>query len=311
MNHQDFRMMLTLFSYGELSPGDQRKLLEHLENCPECRADQQATVRMLELFGPEFRAVTEPLLEQARRQLSAALPAGAGPAAPRWVRLSEWFGPWLRLPAAAAAAALAGTGFLIGYLAFAPDAGAVQPGSELNGARISALTLEQSTDHPGQVRLSFTVSAPYQVEGSLDDPAILKILAHALVSEANAGVRLQAVGAIAAAERGAADPEVVNALIGALRTDNNPVVRRQALEALRRFPADPEVRRAWVDTLLHDGNTRVRLEAIAALRSLLDSGIPVERELMRRLDEGLAGDRGDFVDRKTREFLQQTGYDRF
>jgi hypothetical protein len=305
-NHDEFRELLTLSCFGELSAGDQQRLDQHLAQCPDCRAELEELVRIREAYGADFRQVSEPLLRQAREELDRAmearrrrLPAG----------LSAGLRRWLRPVFAGAAAGLVGAGFLAGYLAFS-GRGAEAPFDLSTGQyRISNLIFEEEPD--GRIRLTFTASRPVRIEGTLEDPDIQKVLAYALVSESNPGVRLRAVGAFAAQTDPQADREVVNALIGALRTDSNPAVRLLALQALRSYPADPEVKRAGVDTLLHDSNARLRLEAIAALQSLVERGVPLDEALVKELDQGLDRQHDEFVQRKARELLQRAGYGRF
>lgn len=305
-NHDEFRELLTLSCFGELDPSDRHRLEQHLAQCADCRAELEELVWIRDAYGEDFRPVSEPLLRQARAELRCALerryrrlPAGLS-AGLRW---------WLRPAFAGAAAGLLGAGFLAGYLVFA-DRGAEAPFDLASGQyRISDLTFEEEPD--GRLRLTFTASKPVRLEGTLEDPAVQKVLAYALVGESNPGVRLRAVGAFAAQTDPRADREVLNALIGALRTDSNPAVRLQALQALRSYPADPEVRRAWVDTLLHDSNARLRLEAIAALQSLVDRGVPLDPALIQELDQGLSRENDEFIQRRAREFLQRAGYGRF
>ncbi len=306
-HHDEFRELLTLSCFGELTADDQLRLDQHLAQCPDCRAEREDLLRLREAYGDDFRPVSEPLLWEARQQLERSLQARRRrlpaelPAGLRW---------WLR-PAftAAAAAGLLGAGFLMGYLAFSGRASEAPFDPASGEYRISDLTFEEESN--GRFRLVFTASKPVRMEGTLEDPAVQRVLAYALVSENNPGVRLRAVGAFAARVDSTTDREVLNALIGALRTDSNPVVRLQALQALRSYPADPEIRRAWVDTLLHDSNARLRLEAIAALQSLVDKGVPLDESLVRELDRGLGREDDHFVQRKAREFLQQAGYGRF
>ena len=72
---------------------------------------------------------------------------------------------------------------------------------------------------------------PMHVRGNINDGNEQKVLARALVNEENAGVRLQTVNAIAshAPEQKNLDPEVKTALISALKGDQNPGVRQEAL----------------------------------------------------------------------------------
>jgi hypothetical protein len=149
------------------------------------------------------------------------------------------------------------------------------------------------------------------MEGDVDDPRIQRVLTHALLSAQNPGVRLRAVDAIGSRGTDGSDPEILAALIGAMRTDPNPAVRHNALLALRRYPTTPELNRAFADVLVNDRNARLRIEAIEALHSTAGEGIGLEPVLIQHLERSLREDDNDFVRRRTQSLLETAGYNQF
>jgi len=103
------------------------------------------------------------------------------------------------------------------------------------------------------------------VKGSPDDPAIQKLLAYALVTEPNAGIRIQTVNTLAGSPHPEIDAEIRTALLDVVQFDTNPGVRKQALQGLTRFPMDGDIKRALLLVLANDPNEGLRIDAINAL----------------------------------------------
>lgn len=307
VRHEDCREWLVLACFGEITDRERDLLDRHLARCPECRAEQADLSRLRDLYGDDFRPVSEAVLADARHDLMRELSLRSSAGSRLRDRFSLSLGGWLRPAMVGAGAAVLVIGFLAGRLTTHPAAGSDPDPAD---AAITALQLEELS--PGRYQIAFTESRRRRLVGDIADPAVQRILAYALITDANPGSRLQAVNLIATlGSPGAVDAEVVNALIGALRTDPNPVVRMQALTALRQHPPTAETKQAWVDALLHDDNAGVRLQAIEALQSLVAGGGRLDPELVRRLEQDPAGGPDDYVRRQTREFLRQTGHDSF
>jgi hypothetical protein len=63
----------------------------------------------------------------------------------------------------------------------------------------------------------------------------------------------------------AASPQITAALVGTLRSDRNPGVRKKAADALSGFRLTPAIRSAFLEALKSDGNPAVRMVAVEAL----------------------------------------------
>jgi HEAT repeat protein len=96
-----------------------------------------------------------------------------------------------------------------------------------------------------------------------------KLLAYLVGHNAeSAGERSRAIRLVSAhygAGDAPASPEIVAALVGTLRKDQNPGVRKKAADALAGLRMTPEIRAAFLDALGSDRNPAIRLVAVDAL----------------------------------------------
>jgi len=119
------------------------------------------------------------------------------------------------------------------------------------------------------VEVRYNQMVPQQVRGSLDDPAMQRLLSLASQRAVSAGVRDNSVGLLAAecrAGRGCREPGVRNALMMALRYGPDEEVREKALQGLEPLVAeDVQVRNAILSTLMNDSDPRIRTISINVL----------------------------------------------
>ncbi len=316
MNHQEFKEMIMLRLYGELSAEDVVHLDDHLLACPSCRKEASEYSRLFQTLEEHAPGVaTEDLVDARQRLLetvSLKQPSSPGTGkrgSRRW--WSSLFVPGFSFARAASAAGLLCVGLFLGYLLFSPGPGDAGLPGLLDPFRnkdlsITSVRFEQPDPESRSVVLSFSVAKEVHLEGDLDDPKIQRILAYSLISEDNPGVRLRAVNAIGG--EGKPDRETVTALIAAMKTDANPAVRHQALLALRRYPLSTDIKRAYAEVLLQDRNARLRIEAIDALQSAAGEGVTFDPELIQELGRKLVDDDNSYVRRKARNFLSEVGY---
>jgi hypothetical protein len=317
MGNDTFRDLLILKVYDELNDRQAAELKTHLAECLSCRAELSELENLAAFLRRESPEPPEVALWQARQRLTRSLRTKEIASDRRWAaRLRDWISglPMMLRPAYAcgAVAALA-AGVALGYLLFhpgEPDAGPFDPLARPD-IRISNVTLEQPDPGTRTVLVSFEAMRLVRMEGDVDDPRIQRVLTHALLSAQNPGVRLRAVDAIGSRGTDGSDPEILAALIGAMRTDPNPAVRHNALLALRRYPTTPELNRAFADVLVNDRNARLRIEAIEALHSTAGEGIGLEPVLIQHLERSLREDDNDFVRRRTQSLLETAGYNQF
>jgi hypothetical protein len=316
MKHQEYQEMIVMRLYGELSPEEGARLDDHLLSCTSCRDEAEAYSKLFSAIEEHAPGVPMEDLVGARERLLETLPQGGARRKGAHIRRTSgrwiaWFHPGTATARAGAAAGLLGFGLLLGYFFFSPGQGASGLPGLLDPFRnrdlsITSVRFEHSDPQSNSVILSFNVAREVRLEGDLDDPEIQRVLAYALISEDNPGVRLRAVNALGAESR--PDQETTAALIGAMKTDPNPAVRHQALLALSSYPSTGEIKQAFAEVLLQDKNARLRIEAIDALQSAVDKGARLDPDLVQELGRKLVDDENSYIRRKARSFLTEAGY---
>ena len=162
-------------------------------------------------------------------------------------------------------------GFGLGW-GLRPHAGRLTSGGEvskssvaspdLENMRISDISRVAPDPQTGSVRITMDAERRVTLEGSLDDPKIQRVLVYAMKSYDNPGIRRDTLDAL----RSHADtPNIHQALIYAMRHDPNPGVRLEALKAVRNMKSNGDVHAALLEALEDDANPGLRVEAVDAL----------------------------------------------
>jgi hypothetical protein len=291
MNCESAHEWIMTAAYGELGDEQAHELERHVTGCLDCAAEREQMLALKAIA--EANPVEEPsanLVARARMRLDEALDAMP----PR--RWYERLGQRVRnniagLQAAPVAACLllligAGAGSLGSYqfarsrVAHTTEtAAASAPAQTLSAqtqvqpqsapaeiANVSSI-VRQPNSHMVEVRYNRLV--PQKVEGSLDDPAIRKLLMLASQDAASAGVRGDSVGLLAdecKAGHSCQAAGIRAALMAALRYDKNAGVREKALEGLEPYVAqDVRVRDAVLEALMNDAAPKIRTAALNIL----------------------------------------------
>jgi hypothetical protein len=272
MNCQELEQNLPLLLYGELSPAAQASCEEHLAGCAGCRAAREKLEQLHRVLAerPQME-VSAALLTEARMALDEALESEQHGWRALW---ASWL-PILRFqPASGLALALTLVlcGFAVGW-ALRPHAGrltAATPdvtsagvtGSDLENMRISGISRVAPDPKTGGVRITMDAERRVTLEGSLDDPRIQQVLVYAVKSYDNPGIRRDTLDAL----RSHADnPNIRQALIYAMRHDPNAGVRLEALGEVSSMKPSEDVHTALLEALEHDTNAGVRVAAVDAL----------------------------------------------
>jgi hypothetical protein len=284
---------------GEAGEAERERLLDHLDGCPACaelfeqltrlRADGELPeptphelVRMRLGVWARIDAATAP-----RREPTPAWRPGmvrmawSGLAAAAVFVLGLWLGGRLALDP--------GAGDRIVGLGAGPDANlrpvslveelrraAVEPAAGVPGLVVSNLRAAEGAG--GRVRLSFDAARRVDVELDRRDPLLAELLAQSLLGPTPVGTRLRAID-LAPAELA---PRVRQALVAAMRGDENLGVRLAAQERLAGHPGDDEIGGAMLEVLEREPSVQMRLAAIDYLAA---SGVGAER-LARAIDAG-------------------------
>jgi len=134
-------------------------------------------------------------------------------------------------------------------------------------ANVSSIVRQPNTEN---VEVNFNRLVPETAQGSLDDPQIRQLLLLGAQSDINPGVAQNSVSLLAdecLAGHQCSDGPVRNALLVALRYDQNTHVRLNALNGLKPYVAeDMRVRDGILEALMSDPDATVRSRAIDLLQ---------------------------------------------
>ncbi len=306
VTHRRYQQMLPLMIYGELCERDRRTLERHLQECPTCRRDLEETRRLHALLAKVPSAEpSEDSLRDARLRFSATLAlhrlrTGRSRRAAGLLRPAVVPWPVLVLGSLLVAA----IGYFGGRIADPSRAA----GRENLSERLHITHIRVLRDADGAEEVEFAVEATrlYQVRGRMDDPSMQRVLARALVDGENAGVRIRAASSVASSVTPPGEGEIRAALMLAVRADSNDGVRKEALQALRRYPADRALRDLLLDVLLHDPNPGLRIAAINTLDSLQTRGYRPDTRMQEALRDQVLSDDNLYIRAKAKSILQET-----
>jgi hypothetical protein len=318
MNHTQYIEWLQLYLYDELAGDDLLALEKHLHECPLCREELAALKQFKNVMQGEMNMKPDDtMLNDVRQDLMRSL---------RKKKLSVWrtvsdaildfIHP--RYKAALGGMALVAAGIIIGYvvpratdvpLVTEPTIALTNTGftepltEELN---VSNLQFVSSDRAHGEVEFTFDAVMPMHMKGRVDDPNIQKVLAHAIITDRNPGIRLQSVNALASESRKELpDTEVLDALISAMRSDKNPGVRKQAMEILAQYASDQKVKGALVSVLLHDESSGLRIAAINALTQSNNMTIKNDSNLITVLRSASKNDNNNYIRLRSQAVLKE------
>ncbi len=270
---------LPLYFYDELGGEPRAEMEAHLAACPRCAATAEELRRLGAALAA--RPVGEPspdLLVRCRYELEEALDREST----GWRALARsGFGLWpsgspLR---ATAALAILLVGFSLGWamrqqaVTPAPGQGngvSAWMGADLSNMRINGISRVTPDPQTGEVHITLDAERRLTLEGSLDDARIQQVLLYAMKSYDNPGIRRDTLEVL---RQHGGNPTVRAALLYALRNDPNDGVRLEALQVVDELVWSPEVRQVLLETLLKDNNAGVRVAAINTLLQHADAEV--------------------------------------
>lgn len=323
MRHKRYEELIVLSRYDEIGRDDEASLENHLKQCPSCSKLSRQLDELLPKVDARPEMDIEQLIQEARSRVRNFLTrkknqkAGRAGYADSQSR-QRWINSLTPAYEVAGVALVAlAAGVISGYLIFGGRYGAqsvrnVVSEISAKGAGAAAITdvrfLEGETAS-GNLKFSFNVVKPYEVEGSIDNRNIQKILAYALVNSDNPGVRLKTIGMIDASGR--PDREIEDALIRAVKSDDNAGVRREALVSLDKLPFNNNIKEAMLYVLQHDKNPGMRVAAINFLagkelrRGSLAANSRVDPQVLNVLREKSTSDQNRYVRLKAKDMLKE------
>lgn len=319
MTHQEFQERIELMLYSELGPVEERETRAHVLECQECRSFHDELKKLHGVLA-QYKPVeiSDRLLYEAREQLQSSMKTQAGKRA-LLESIEEYIlgilTPRYRL--AFGGVATIAIGFFAGYLAFR------SPQTLAPSLQVPVQTVSQSSDvvkeegqitnvrfinsdtRNGEVEFTFDAVMPVHMKGSVTDPKIQQVLAHALLNEQNPGVRLRSVNAIASEPSFHPDNDIRDILITAVKSDANAGVRKEALKALQKFPMDQQIKKTLLDVLTHDDNSALRIAAINVLASAKAESSGPDQEFLDVLKQRMQSDKNDYIRVRAKAVLQE------
>ncbi len=280
---------ITLYLYGELADDARHELEQHITRCPACAAElseqqefqTQMSALPVEEPSTSFLAASRMRLQEALEQVQ--------PHRAWYQRIAFDPSAWLRQvrfsPALATVIFILGFGGGLGTMYKASKgAPAVKAPTETPvEASISGITSIEKDPSSNTIKVHYDRVLPESVSGPVSDPKLQDLLLYAAKSNENPGVRLNSVDALSAKSE---DPRVRETLTYALRYDSNPGVRLHALEGLGPYvKEDIRVRNAVLEALLNDSNLGVRSGALHSLEPVkADSSVRMALQQLAKED---------------------------
>ena len=276
MNCENFQQNAALYVYDELEDDLRHALELHSATCAQCQQELTQLRAMKTVFSPAYEEPSANMLASSRMRLQEALEHEQR--AGNWTRfftfdLAGWMHQLRLSPALSAVLLIAGFagGALTTYrVAAHPEKNAAITGATAGTPQEASIAgirgIEQDPNDPTKVHIRFDRVTPDQVQGSINDPNIQRLLLFASQSQRNSGTRMDSINLLT---QSSDDKQVREALMYSLRYDKNPGVRLRAMDGLKDYVAtDTRVRDAVLDALMKDSNPGVRTEAINLLQTV-------------------------------------------
>ncbi len=316
MRHKHYEQLLVLSVNGALDKVEEEELVRHVEGCARCQREQAALQKLGTFSGflKEDIPFDDALLTEARRDLHFWLQQEA-----RREQSGRRMVSAIRLrPAIAYGLGFAltfavGVGIGLTRSLWHGDQEMPGPALQVTTANVTApmagrtrITNVQFLDRGGNsgiVEFTFDAVTPVHMRGTIDDPAVQKVLVSAVLNDDNPGVRLSAVNAFTAGPPLKADSAVKAVMIRALESDPNIGVRKQALVALKSMPLDGDIKQAFLGTLRSDSNPGLRVAAINALDPVLSQPGAMDQSVREVLQQRALTDRNDYIRLKAKAVL--------
>ncbi|MBT5876985.1 MAG: HEAT repeat domain-containing protein [Candidatus Latescibacteria bacterium] len=324
MDKQQLKEWIMLSLYDELSEHEEHELQSYLQ---ANKSAQSQFDELEKLHAAIARADKPPtadvVLVEARHGLRAVMKYEQQ-RKPVMRRLRETISIWRDLMPTLRSAnmklALTGVSMLLvgvylGMSGGLGERGELDTASEALGAsnllkqpdvEISNVRFLDADASDGTVEFVFEAIRPIQIRGTLDNPDIQRVLAHAVVNEQNPGVRLRAVNAVSTSQYGGGPiDEVKRALVVALKTDPNSGVRREAFSTLIQLPYDTIVKDALIHVLMNDDNVALRIEAINQLQNVSPDMIRSDQVMVDALQSRVDNDDNRYIRLRARNVLEE------
>jgi hypothetical protein len=315
MKHNEFKQLIHLSLYGELSDDEQKELKIHLESCEECRLELDQQKYFLNMVTDYKRyKISDEMLNEARTQLRATLRTE------RMKNLSvfsvgEKISSFLssRLRVAFSAVAILLLGFVLGGIFFSrqdsmplkEDQSFTAVSLSQSDTRIDNLQFLDSDLSDGKIEFTFDAVKRIRLDGKVSDPEIQGILTYAMLNEQNPGSRLNSINVMETYGEIVPDKEIKDALITVVMTDENPGVRMEALKLINRFNYDESIKQAYLFVLLNDSSSALRIAALNALIQAAKKGYQLKKNDIELVMKQAKEDENNYIRLKSKTLLEE------
>jgi hypothetical protein len=126
-----------------------------------------------------------------------------------------------------------------------------------------------------------------------------------MLNEQNPGSRLNSINAMETGGQVSFDKEVEDALVTVLMTDNNPGVRREALQLIKKLGYDERTKQAFLYVILNDTSSGLRIEALNALIDAAKEGHQLNQEDKELFVQKVKYETNNYIRLKSKTLLQE------
>ncbi len=319
MNHDKYKELIQLYVYDEISDSEKIDLENHLLECSDCSREMKSIKNLYNALASNRPVmVNEETLDDSRNLLLKKLLAAQIKQSLRdkiLKYLEEFLFGGYKL--ALGGVATFAIGLLIGYFLLtngAESQDSILTNQTINldqlnkeNVQISNIRFSDPVSSGDEIKFSFNITRPVSYSGDISDQFTQKLLATALLTADNPGVRIQSVNTISmqGVDGFIPDDKVKKTLITSLETDENPGVRRAAINTLMKFPLDQEIRDAFLFVLTHDNNAGIRVAAITGLSALKASGTSIDEKVKEVLRQNVENEDNNFVRIRAASLLEE------
>ena len=175
-----------------------------------------------------------------------------------------------------------------------------------SGLRVANVQVPETYTFGEEIEIQFEVVKPIRYKGKASEELTQSLLAAALTTSENPGIRLRAINTISQQDESIIiyDNKIKEALINTIKVDENAGVRKEALRLLMEFPFDKEIRDAILFVLSNDKNSGLRVDAINALTAMKIKGTPIDNEIINVLNQKSETDENGYVRVRAKSLLQ-------
>ena len=297
MNCQKVQTNLSLYLYGELEFAAEEELEQHLQGCSACQFALSREKAWHTSLNSERQDASLDLLQQCRRDLRAAIKAPEGENKEQPWRLSQVFGafrfvggPWSKRLAFASFFVFAGFNLSIwmngAHLEPPFGGGDLKRMGFVNDPVSRIRDIQPVSNH--RVRIVIDRIQQGEVTGSVGDESVRRLLLTAMRNSADPGLQVDSVELL----KGQDGLDIRDALLDALRHDENAAVRLKVLEGLQRFMDDRATHDVLRSVLQSDHNPAIRSEVINVLVPM-NAPLKMTPELAGTLEEIARSERDD------------------